>query len=79
MTLAHDTRGVAPGWRTPRHWRGIMDVFSSGGNCQRANYETTPRDRPERLPLVISSRHTSGVIVEIFRLNRDRDASVRMI
>ncbi len=33
----------------------------------------------QKPPLVISGRHISGVVVEILRLNRNRDARVRVI
>jgi hypothetical protein len=40
----HDTRGVAPGWYSPRRWRDDVAVFSSGENCQNASYKITCSD-----------------------------------
>jgi hypothetical protein len=38
MTFGHDTRGVAPGWHSPRRWRDNVAVFSSGENCHKVIY-----------------------------------------
>jgi hypothetical protein len=41
MISGDDTRGVAPGWHSPRGWRDDVAVFSSGENCQRTIHEIT--------------------------------------
>ena len=68
-------------------FRTILGALPRAGVLRAVGAKTWPLFQTEgiakkrfmTLRLIVSSRQISGVIVEIFRLNRNRDASLRMI
>jgi fatty-acid desaturase len=42
---ADDTRGVAPGWHSPRRWRENAALFSNGENWHEAIHKTSSSQR----------------------------------